>query len=412
MVGDEREVRARLDRNGEASIVREKSSRRIPGYLGTEQPRMPKRGEKILIRQEDGNNWEEMIVKGRGGKVGAKGKVKNPMYFNLRPKEVSDDIPIDVTDERDCGKHIDNLGWKFPDDDNDTVVIEPTVTDTQTNNGENETIGGVEVQEVNVVSVPREEWDREEVVEAMEREKESWDRYEVYEEVREEEAQGHQILSSRWVIVIKEVQNKEFYKARLVARGCEEENKDEIVAESPTVMRDTLNIIKTIVGIKNFEIYSIDIKNAFLQGDELERVVFMKPPPEYSVPGTLWRLRKSVYGMVEAARKWWDRISQRLTEINCVQSKLDPCLFIVTDKSGKLSGFIVIFVDDLKLAGSPTLCEMMIRDIGKSFEIGRVEKNEFVYTGLNVKKTEDGITTDQVKYVNNLEPAIFDSTDI
>lgn len=176
-------------------------------------------------------------------------------------------------------------------------------------------------------------------------------------------------------------------------------------------MRDTLNIIKTIVGIKNFEIYSIDIKNAFLQGDELERVVFMKPPPEYSVPGTLWRLRKSVYGMVEAARKWWDRISQRLTEINCVQSKLDPCLFIVNDKSGKLSGFIVIFVDDLKLAGSPTLCEMMIRDIGKSFEIGRVEKNEFVYTGLNVKKTEDGITTDQVKYVNNLEPAIFDSRD-
>ena len=99
--------------------------------------------------------------------------------------------------------------------------------------------------------------------------KESWDRYEVYEEVREEEAQGYQILSSRWVIIIKEVQNKESYKARLVARGC----KEEIVAESPTVMRDTLNITKTIVGIKNFEIYSIDIKKAFLKDDKLERTV-------------------------------------------------------------------------------------------------------------------------------------------
>ena len=176
-------------------------------------------------------------------------------------------------------------------------------------------------------------------------------------------------------------------------------------------MRDTLNIIKTIVGIKNYEIYSLDIKNAFLQGDKSERDVFMKPPPEYSVPGTLWRLRKSVYGMVEAARKWWDRISQRLTEIKCTQSKLDPCLFIISDKSGKLTGLIVIFVDDLKIAGSRELCEMMIRDIGKSFEIGRVEKNEFVYTGLNVKKTGDGITTDQVKYINDLKPAIFDSRD-
>ena len=198
------------------------------------------------------------------------------------------------------------------------------------------------------MTVPKEDWYKEELHEAMAREKESWDRYNVYEEVKEEEAQGHNILSSRWVVVIKELEGKEYYKARLVVRGCEEENREEIVAESPTVMRDTLNIIKTVVGIRNFELFSIDIKNAFLQGSELERKVFMKPPQEYFVPGILWQLKKSVYGMIEAARKWWDKISLKLKEINCVQSKLDPCLFLVSDKSNKLSGIIVIFVDDLK----------------------------------------------------------------
>ena len=125
--------------------------------------------------------------------------------------------------------------------------------------------------------------------------------------------------------------------------------------------------MQAVIGIKDFEIYSIDIKNAYLQGTELDRKVFMRPPRDLAVPGVLWRLKKSVYGMVEAARKWWDQISRRLTEIQCQQSKYDPCLFQVSDKKTGLSGLTVVFVDDLKLAGSTKLLDVMVRDIGKSF---------------------------------------------
>ena len=97
----------------------------------------------------------------------------------------------------------------------------------------------------------------------MDKEIESWDRYKVYEEVKEEEAQGYQVLSSRWVVVVKEVQGKEFCKARLVVRGCEDDYKDQVVSEPPTVMRDTINLMQAVIGIKDFEIYSIDIKNAY-----------------------------------------------------------------------------------------------------------------------------------------------------
>ena len=108
-----------------------------------------------------------------------------------------------------------------------------------------------------------------------------------------------------------------------MVRSCEEENGDEIVAESPTVLRDMLNIIKNIIGIKNFELHSLAIKNAFLQ-EEIKCEVFIKQPEQYAIPGTLWRLKKSVYGMVEAAQKWWDKISGKLTEKNCQLSRLDP----------------------------------------------------------------------------------------
>ena len=52
----------------------------------------------------------------------------------------------------------------------------------------------------------------------------------------------------------------------------------------------------------------------------------------------------------------------------------------------------------------------MVKDIGKSFEIGHM-KNNFTYTGLNISKDSDGILTDQVMYINDLKLAVFDSRD-
>ena len=151
------------------------------------------------------------------------------------------------------------------------------------------------------------------------------------------------------------------------------------------IQSSTLQIwAKNIIGIKNFELYSLAIKNAFLQ-EEIKCEVFIKQPEQYAIPGTLWRLKKSVYGMVEAVRKWWDKISGKLTEKNCQLSRLDPWL-------------IVILVDDLKIAVSRVVWTNNKR-YWKVVWNRLCGKNQFVYTGLKLMKTTDGITTDQVKYI-------------
>ena len=69
-------------------------------------------------------------------------------------------------------------------------------------------------------------------------------------------------------------------KARLVAQGFEEDNLSEIQKYSPTCSKDTLRAVLSIICQRKWNLQSIDIKTAFLQGDSLKREIFVKPPPE------------------------------------------------------------------------------------------------------------------------------------
>ena len=40
------------------------------------------------------------------------------------------------------------------------------------------------------------------------------------------------------------------------------------------------------------------------------------------------RLRKAVYGLVNAPLKWWDRLRKSLIQHGFASSSLDPCVFV------------------------------------------------------------------------------------
>ena len=95
--------------------------------------------------------------------------------------------------------------------------------------------------------------------------------FNTYQEVKD---CGQQTLSTRWVITNKEGQTK----ARLVVRGFEEEFMMPRV--SPTVEKGTMRIFLAISSINNWTIKTTDIKSAFLQGREIRRDAYIKPPKE------------------------------------------------------------------------------------------------------------------------------------
>ena len=117
-------------------------------------------------------------------------------------------------------------------------------------------------------------------------------RPDVFEEVPD---YGQDALTTRWVCTSKTVGSKNVLKARLVARGFEEQNLTDIERDSPTCSRESLRLVLATVAIKSWKIRSVDIKTAFLQGERLDRHVYLKPPVEANSKGKLWKLNKCVY---------------------------------------------------------------------------------------------------------------------
>ena len=64
-----------------------------------------------------------------------------------------------------------------------------------------------------------------------------------------------------------------------------------------------MKLFLAISANDNFKLKSLDVTSAFLQGEKLDRDVYVIPPLEARKPGILWKLQKSAYGLYDASRK-------------------------------------------------------------------------------------------------------------
>ena len=115
------------------------------------------------------------------------------------------------------------------------------------------------------------------------------------------------IKGSRWVITEKYKEGEKFVKARLVARGFEEDQINDIRKDSPTCGKDSLRLSLTLFVSMDWQIHSLDVKSAFLQGNAIEREVYIIPLREVNT-NKLWKLNKTVYGLADASRTWYLRV--------------------------------------------------------------------------------------------------------
>ena len=112
----------------------------------------------------------------------------------------------------------------------------------------------------------------EEVVKAKLKQPVDWKIFDVYDEV---EDLGQEKITGTWVVVKKEIDGKEGIKARWVAKGFQEER--EIKSDSPTVSKLGIIVLFGTAASKEWPLEVIDVKSAFLQGDELDRELYMEP---------------------------------------------------------------------------------------------------------------------------------------
>ena len=71
---------------------------------------------------------------------------------------------------------------------------------------------------------------------------------------------------------------------------------------APVAHLTSVQSLITIAVVKQWKMFQIDVKNAFLNGDLMEEV-HMQPPSSYDhPPNQVCRLRKALYGLKQAPR--------------------------------------------------------------------------------------------------------------
>ena len=329
---------------------------------------LPKVKQNITYLPTGGSTWIECEVVQRSGK--ATGKYRNWFYV----KEKGDDASL---------KELD-----FEKDVQDWKVVE-------NNSTERDESGASE--EANAVFIPLQRHDEPEVRVAKEEELASWKKFQVYEEL---EDCGQQTISTRWVVTEKSVDGKRVItKARLVARGFEEQKS--VQADSPTVSKETMKVFLALASTLSWKCHSIDVKAAFLQGNEINREMFLRPPKEAGVPGKVWKLKKCVYGLNDASRNWYFSVRDELIKHGCSRSEVDLALFFWHHEE-KLSGMFILHVDDFLWAGTEDFQRTVVDRVKSAFKIGKEAEGAFRYIGLEIAHGKDGIMLTQDPYIDSL----------
>ena len=124
-------------------------------------------------------------------------------------------------------------------------------------------------------------------------------------------------------------------------------------------MLKSIKILIAIDAYHDYEIWQMDVKSAFLNGNLLEDV-YMTQPEGFVQPknsGKVCKVQRSIYGLKQASRSWNLRFDESVNGFGFVKNKDGPCVY--NKISGSAIVFLVLYVDDIYSLGMISLpCRM------------------------------------------------------
>jgi hypothetical protein len=152
----------------------------------------------------------------------------------------------------------------------------------------------------------------------------------------------------------------------------------------------------------NWSIRQLDISNAFLHGF-LAEDLYMAQSPGFVFsqhPDYVCRLHKSIYGLKQASRAWFQWLLDFLLKLGFQSSQADHSLFICCH--GISCIFVLIYVDDIIVTSNTSTGFTWLFAYMKSvFPVKDLGPLHYVL-GIEIRPTIDGILLTQQKYIVDL----------
>lgn len=152
---------------------------------------------------------------------------------------------------------------------------------------------------------------------------------------------------------------------------------------SPVASMNTVRTFLAVCCSLNYYVKQYDIETAFLNGDLSEKVYMTVPAGMKVAADLVCQLRRSLYGLKQAAAVWYRTIRDVFRKAGFTQRAADPCLFV--KQGGRAPVFVVLYVDDL-LVGClhEEDAEDVRRELGQHFTVKALGDVRYVF-GMEVK---------------------------
>jgi hypothetical protein len=205
-------------------------------------------------------------------------------------------------------------------------------------------------------------------------------------------------------------------KARFVAGG----NTTDVpstLTYALVVSRDSVRIALTIAALNDLKIMACDIQNAYLTADCRERIWTRAGPEFGSEAGTIFIVKKALYGLKSAGAAFWALLAETLYDLGYVPTKADPDVWL--RPAVKVDGFeyyemVLCYVDDiLSISENP---KATLEGLQGTFKLkdNKIEEPDMYLGGQLGKMQVDGVecwTVSAEKYVSasvkNVEEALM-----
>ncbi|GJV84006.1 putative ribonuclease H-like domain-containing protein [Tanacetum coccineum] len=185
---------------------------------------------------------------------------------------------------------------------------------------------------------------------------------------------GKRVIGTKWV-----------FRKKKDERGIVIKNKARLVAQGYTQEE----------GIDYDE-------SAFLYG-KIEEEVYVCQPLGFEdpyFPNRVYKVEKTLYGLYQAPRAWYETLSTYLLYNGFQRGKIDKTLFIRREKGDIL--LVQVYVDDIIFGSTKkSLCTEFEKMMHKKFQMSSIGELAF-FLGLQVKQKKDGIFISQDKYVTKI----------
>ncbi|KAJ9544546.1 hypothetical protein OSB04_024253 [Centaurea solstitialis] len=213
------------------------------------------------------------------------------------------------------------------------------------------------------------------------------------------------VIDTKWLFKNKRDANNIIVrnKARLVAKGYrQQEGIDYDETFAPVARLEAIRMFLAYAAYKDFTVFQMDVKTAFLYGHLKEEVYVAQPEGfvDKEHPDYVYVLDKALYGLKQAPRAWYEELSKHLLSKGFKKGSVDSTLFLM--KEGEHIVVIQIYVDDIIFSStSRELCKKFETVMTEEFKMSMMGEINF-FLGLQVRQFSDGIFINQSKYIFDL----------